>query len=231
MSRLITFFVSLAFLVGLACDDVAYSAPPRPYETLTLDSRLTHVAVVGDSYTTGTDEGGMGPRSWTALAWRTLGSQGVRIAPDVAAEGRAGYGVRGDHGSIFQDLTARAVKPEDALVVFFGSRNDQGFDLGQLAERARDTFDLARRLAPSAKFLVIGPPWPTADVPGDVLQIRDVLNGAAHAAGAAFVDPIGDRWFVDRPGLIGPDGVHPNDAGHQYLAGMIAPLIRMQLFA
>ncbi|MEE6175514.1 Rv0518 family GDSL lipase [Mycobacterium sp. 050134] len=231
MSRLITFAISLAFLVGLACDDVAYSAPLRAYETLTLDSRMSHVAVVGDSYTTGTNEGGLGPRSWTALAWRTLGSQGVRIAPDVAAEGRAGYGVRGDHGSIFQDLTARVVKPEDALVVFFGSRNDQGFDPIALAGRAHDAFDLARRLAPSAKILVIGPPWPTADVPGDVLQIRDVLNAAAHAAGAAFVDPIGDRWFVDRPDLIGPDGVHPNDAGHRYLADMIAPLIRMQLFA
>ncbi|MGA7055683.1 MAG: SGNH/GDSL hydrolase family protein, partial [Mycobacterium sp.] len=45
----------------------------------------------------------------------------------------------------------------------------------------------------------------------------------------AFVDPIGDRWFVDRPDLIGADGVHPTDAGHAYLAAKIAPLIRMQL--
>ena len=76
---------------------------------------------------------------------------------------------------------------------------------------------------------MIGPPWPTADVPDSMLRIRDVLNAAARAAGAAFVDPIGDRWFVDRPDLIGPDGVHPNDAGHEYLADKIAPLIRMQL--
>jgi lysophospholipase L1-like esterase len=62
-----------------------------------------------------------------------------------------------------------------------------------------------------------------------MLMIRDVLNAAARAAGAAFVDPIGDRWFVDRPDLIGPDGVHPNDAGHEYLADKIAPLIRIQL--
>jgi hypothetical protein len=153
----------------------------------------------------------------------------VRIAPDVAAEGRAGYGERGDHGSIFQDLTGRAVKPADGLVVFFGSRNDEGVAPGLLGGKARDTFELARSLAPSAKFLVIGPPWPTADVPWQVLQIRDVLNAAARAAGATFVDPIGDGWFVDRPDLIGPDGVHPNDAGHQYLADKIAPLIRMQL--
>jgi lysophospholipase L1-like esterase len=114
-------------------------------------------------------------------------------------------------------------------VVFFGSRNDLDVDPGLLTERARNAFVLARRFAPSARFLVIGPPWPTGDVPGSMLMIRDVLNATARAAGAAFVDPIGDRWFVDRPDLIGPDGVHPNDAGHQYLADKIAPLIGMQL--
>jgi hypothetical protein len=228
VSRLATVIVGLT-IVCVIFVDALHPARVRAYEPLTVDSRLNHVAVVGDSYTTGTDEGGLGLSAWTALAWHTLAARGVRIAADVAAEGRAGYGVRGDHGSIFQDLTARAVKPADGLVVFFGSRNDEGVDPGLLAGKARDTFDLARVLAPSAKFLVIGPPWPTADVPWQVLQVRDVLNSAARAAGATFVDPIGDRWFVDLPDLIGPDGVHPNDAGHQYLADKIAPLIRMQL--
>jgi lysophospholipase L1-like esterase len=232
VSRLVTLVLGLALVAGVVLADPAHPARDRTYQTLTLDSRLNHVAVIGDSYTTGTDEGGLGPRSWTALAWHTLSQRGVRIVPDVAAEGRAGYGVPGDHGSIFEDLTGRAVKPEDALVVFFGSRNDQGFhpeDPELLAGKVRDAFGLARRLSPSARLLVIGPPWPTADVPDSVLEIRDVLNGATRAVGATFVDPIGDRWFVDRPDLIGPDGVHPNDAGHQYLADKIAPLIGMQL--
>ncbi|EUA15609.1 GDSL-like Lipase/Acylhydrolase family protein [Mycobacterium kansasii 732] len=194
-----------------------------------MDFRLTHLAVIGDSYTAGTDEGGLGAKSWTARAWQMLAQGGERVAPEVAAEGRAGYGVPGDHGRIFEDLTARAVKPDDVLVVFFGSRNDEGVDPELLPEKARGTFELARRHAPAARLLVIGPPWPTADVPDWMLQIRDVLNAAAHAAGAAFVDPIGDSWFVDRPELIGADGVHPNDAGHQYLADKIAPLIRAQL--
>ena len=186
MSRLATFVVGLALLVGLVLDR---PARVRAYDILTLDFRLNHVAVVGDSYTTGTNEGGVGPRSWTARAWQTLAQGGERIAPDVAAEGRAGYGVPGDHGSVFEDLTARAVKPDDALVVFFGSRNDQGVDPGLLAGKARDTFDLARRLAPSARFLVIGPPWPTADVPDSMLQIRDVLNAAACGRGSSVRRP------------------------------------------
>jgi len=227
MSRLTALVMGLTVLAGVVLESTAH--PVRSFQTLSLDFRLNHVAVVGDSYTTGTDEGGQGRRSWTACAWRMLGQRGVRVAADVAAEGRAGYGVPGDQGSVFEDLTARAVKPSDALVVFFGSRNDQGVDPRVLGERARSTFDLARRFAPSARFLVIGPPWPTADVPVAVLQIRDVLFTAARDAGAAWADPIFEHWFVDMPGLIGPDGVHPNDAGHQYLADRIAPLIDAQL--
>ncbi|MCV7409652.1 hypothetical protein AWC05_24690 [Mycobacterium florentinum] len=230
MSRLTGFVVNLGLLVGLLCDVLAHPAHDPGYRVTTLDGRLTHIAVVGDSYTTGTDEGGLGPKAWTALTWQTLTKRGLQIDADVAAEGRAGYVVPGDHGSIFEDLTVRSVKNDDVLVVFFGSRNDQGSDPGMLAGRARDTFEVARILAPSARFLVIGPPWPTADVPPDILQIRDVLNSEARAAGAAFVDPIGAHWFVDRPDLIGPDGVHPNDAGHRYMADKIAPLIRTQLF-
>lgn len=227
MSRLVTFVLSLGTFVGALFAPPAFARPSRP---VSLDFRLAHISVIGDSYTTGTDQGGLGSKTWTGLAWKALASHGVRIAADVAAEGRAGYGVAGDHGSFFEDLTARVVKPEDTLVVFFGSRNDQDVDPGQLAGRAHDTFALARRFAPSAKFLVIGPPWPTADVPESVLRIRDALSGAARGAGAVFVDPIVDRWFVDKPELIAPDGVHPNDAGHEYMANNIAPIIRAQLY-
>lgn len=226
VSRLATFVIGLILLVG-----VGVACPPRvrTYETLTLDFRMNHVAVVGDSYTTGTNEGGLGPRSWTTRAWQLLATRGTRVTADVAAEGKAGYGTPGDHGSIFEDLTARVVHPDDALVVFFGSRNDQFVDPGLMSLKAGETLGLARRLAPAARLLVIGPPWPTADVPGPMLQIRDVLGAAAGAAGATFIDPIAERWFVDRPDLIGADGVHPNDAGHQYMASKIAPLVRSQL--
>lgn len=217
MKRLATVLVLLAVLGTPAVTPSAIAAP------------LPRIAVIGDSYTTGTDMGGVGPANWTARAWQLLSRRGAPVAADVAAEGRAGYGVRGDHGSLFGDLTARAVRPDDALVVFFGSRNDQPVDPQTLAARANEAFALARRTAPNARLLVIGPPWPTADVPPVVLQIRDVLNAAARAAGATFVDPLSARWFFDNPAFIGTDQVHPTDAGHAYLAGMIAPLLAAQL--
>ncbi len=189
----------------------------------------THIAVIGDSYTAGSDEGGNGPRSWTELAWDLLAQRGVEIDADVAAEGGAGYGQRGSRGRVFEDLTAQAVRPNDVLVVFFGSRNDQPVDPQKFPEMAAETFQLARYAAPTAKFLVIGPPWPTATPPTEVLRIRDSLRAQAGASGAVFVDPIADGWFANRPELIGADGVHPTDAGHRYMAERIAPLIYSQL--
>lgn len=226
MNRLVTPFVAIALLVGLLN---AKSTPVWHNEILPLDASLNHIAVIGDSYTTGGELGGLGSKGWTARAWQLLARQGIPITADVAAEGGAGYGTRGNNGSVFEDLTADAVKPDDELVVFFGSRNDQDVDPPQLSVLAWGTFQLARRTAPSAKFLVIGPPWPTADPPVAVLQIRDALKYQAGVADATFIDPIAAGWFVGRPELIGKDGVHPTDAGHAYMAEKIAPLIGAQL--
>jgi lysophospholipase L1-like esterase len=226
VSRLVTFAVAIALLVGLV---KAGSTTVRHNDIVTLDASLNRVAVVGDSYTTGGELGGLGPKGWTTRAWQLLARDGIPVDADVAAEGGAGYGTRGNHGSVFEDLTADVVKPDDALVVYFGSRNDQGVDPTQLSVLAWGTFQLARRTAPSAKFLVIGPPWPTADPPDAVLRIRDALKYQAGVAGATFIDPIALGWFVGRPELIGKDGVHPTDAGHAYMAEKIAPLIGAQL--
>jgi lysophospholipase L1-like esterase len=223
VGRLAAFVVSCALLVG------AVGAPATPLVLTSRDTPLSRIAVIGDSYTTGSDQGGRDSRGWAARSWQTLARQGFQINPDVAAEGGSGYGVRGNHGSVFRDLTPRAVRPDDTLVLFFGSRNDQGVDPAVLADSARDCFAFAHHVAPSARLLVIGPPWPTSDVPAAVLQIRDVLYAQARAVGATWIDPIAERWFVGRPDLIGKDGVHPTDAGHAYMADKIAPLIAAQL--
>ena len=216
--------VSTAVIV-LTAVAAAVLWPPSPARA----SLQTHIAVIGDSYTTGSDEGGNGSNSWPAVAWQLLADRGVDIDADIAAEGGAGYGRRGNGGSVFEDLAAQAVQQDDDLVVFFGSRNDQPVDPGQFPDLASGAFQWARLVAPTAKFLVIGPPWPTAVPPPSLLTIRDTLRAQAAAVDAVFIDPIAERWFVDRPDLIGDDGVHPTDAGHAYLAQRIAALIHDQL--
>lgn len=226
MSRLVTFVLSLALVAGLVGQRPLQM---RHDQTVTLQFSTSRVAVVGDSYTTGSNMGGEGDRGWTTLAWQRLARNGVLINPNVAAEGGAGYGTRGNRGHVFEDLTARAVDAGDDLVVFYGSRNDQKVEPAVLSIMMYGVFQLARRTAPHARFLIIGPPWPTADPPPEMLRIRDTLKYQAQMAKAEFVDPIAERWFVDEPELIGSDGVHPTDDGHVYMADKIAPLIAGEL--
>jgi lysophospholipase L1-like esterase len=220
--RLTTLILSLVLAAAL-CAAPASAVPSNR------DVTTHRVAIVGDSYTNGTEHGGLGAQAWPVRAWHTLARRGVPVVTDVAAEGRAGYDTVGNRGSFFRDLVVRAVRPDDTLVVLYGSRNDREVPPDQLTRAVRDTLLLVRRIAPTARLLVIGTPWPTADVPTDIIGIRDVLAAQARAAGATFVDPIALRWFVDQPWLIGTDGVHPTDAGHAYMAEKIAPLIAAQL--
>jgi lysophospholipase L1-like esterase len=228
-----TFTVSLVAVVVAVVAGTGYLAgdhdSARHYETVPLSASPIRVAVIGDSYTAGYEDTGRGAANWTERAWQILAGRGIYVSADVAAEGGAGYAVRGNRGGLFGDLSDRGVQPDDALVVLFGSRNDQDVEPGQLGRLIADTLGLARRTAPSARMLIIGPPWPTADVPGNVWRIRDILSAEARGVGAEFVDPLAERWFVGRPELIGPDGVHPTDAGHAYMADKIVPLVAGQL--
>lgn len=226
MSRLLTYLLSVAVLFGTLS---AQGPQVQRHDVRLADYAVNRIAVIGDSYTTGSDQGGMGTNGWTTQVWQALTQHGIAVTPTVAAEGGAGYCTRGNHGSVFEDLIVRAVKPSDVLVVFFGSRNDKDADPTRLSVTMYGTLKLARQIARSAKFLVIGPPWPTADPPPTIRRIRDVLGYQAELAGATFIDPIAARWFVGKPELIGADGVHPTDAGHSYMAEKLAPLIGAQL--
>lgn len=225
MRRVATFVAVLAVLIGV----LAPAPRTADYVLAGRDVPPFRVAVVGDSYTTGGDLGGLGAQGWTARTWQLLARRGVQVSPDVAAEGGAGYGIPGNRGSVYEGLAARVIRSDDTLVVFFGSRNDEPANPMLLPGAMIGALSVARRMAPTAQLLVIGPPWPTADVPPPVLSVRDALFGAARLVGATWVDPIAEQWFVGRPDLIGPDGIHPTDAGHAYMAERIAPLIAAQL--
>src|SRR5215207_6501167 len=200
-------------------------APPS--ETPRTPAEAARVLVVGDGFTAGTPAGGNGAAGWPRMVGADLAAAGRAVTVDVAAADGSGYLRPGADGLTFP-LLAAGVGSYD-LVVFFGSRHDNAA-AADVQAAAESTFRAARAASPDASLLVIGPAWPGAPPPGYLLTNRDAVSAAAAAVGAAFVDPLGERWFAGPPvGRIAADGVHPTDAGHRYLADLIRPLIEAGL--
>ena len=187
-----------------------------------------HVVVVGDSYTMGPEDNGKDPDIWPALVWDRLRSENYDIQPTVSGEGGAGYVHQGYRGGVFGDK-ASAVQPDTDLVVFFGSANDMDIPPDILRGAVHETLKRVRLTAPRAHLLIIGPAWPRADVPPDVWRVRDIVRDEAAVLGATFADPLAQRWLWDDANLIGPDWIHPNRAGQQYLSQKILPLVQAEL--
>lgn len=217
-------------LVGsvLAALAVACSSPSplTPAEQAELPG--DHVVVIGDSYTMGPEDNGKDPDIWPAIVWNDLRDKGYDIQPTVVGEGGSGYLHKGYRGGIFGDKVA-AVQPSTDLVVFFGGANDMDIPPDVEKDTVGKTLKAARLAAPKANMLVIGPAWPRADVPPEVLRVRDIVKTEAGVVGATFVDPLAERWLWDDPNLIGADWIHPNRAGQQYLARKILPSVRAAL--
>lgn len=214
--------------VAIARDDAPAPAPV----TVSAFNAPKRVLVFGDSLTAGSVEGGLGKHGWPELVWQQLRAEGIDVLPEVSGRGGSGYVKRGAAGTTIQEEAARLVSPDDDVIVFFGGSNDFGEE-GE-TEAIHETLTKAWATAPRAKIVVVGPilPIKIEETPENTFVfenlagIRDTLRQEAAAVGATFVDPIEEKWFVDRPELIGSDDVHPTDAGHDFMYERLLPAIQ-----
>jgi lysophospholipase L1-like esterase len=221
--------VGLVACVGFAVQgrsEPTRVTPPASVETV---HNSAQILVIGDSYTAGSNQGGVGSTSWPRVMSEALHAHGLDVSLDVDAEGGSGYARPGRQRHTFPQLVRRSVTAETDLVVFLGSRNDTA-PKAALEAAAADAFTAVRAVAPGARLLVIGPPWVDDRPPAYLLADRDALAAATAQMGGVFVDPLAEGWFTrDSGALIGADGVHPTDAGHRYMADLIAPRVRAAL--
>ncbi|MGV9860904.1 SGNH/GDSL hydrolase family protein [Gordonia sp. NPDC003425] len=176
--------------------------------------------IIGDSYTQGTDLGGVGARNWTNLVKRKLRSDNVELQLDVLAPGGSGYLSRGPRDITFVELAER-VTPDAQIVILFGSRNDIPM-ASEVDSAATKALDVIGRKAPSAAVIVVGAHFAGTPVPPGISSINRQLQAVAMKHQATFVNPEG--WVQD-PEEIGTDKVHPNDLGHLEIAERMAPIL------
>ncbi|MGY1802967.1 SGNH/GDSL hydrolase family protein [Blastococcus sp. SYSU D00922] len=184
------------------------------------------LAVYGDWFVAGTDRGGLGDAGWQAVL---SGRVGARLATPHAATDAGYTAASAGTGDTFATLAENAPEPDADVTIVFGGRNDYRAPPDEITAAAGRTFDAIRTAAPGTRLLVIGPAWTGADVPPELLPVRDAVQRAAEPAGATFVDPLAEGWFADGTGLVADDLISPTDAGHRYLADRIEQVVRRLL--
>lgn len=195
---------------------VAEDYEPRTFE---LPDYPPRVVFIGDSYTGGSDMGGVGEANWTVVASDELGWRDCRFAV-----GGSGW-TRGANGWTYKARVDWAISMKPSLIVFSNGINDVRGDASLIGPAAADTLSYLRTLDADVPVVVVGP-----------MQIQDfsalyVMNdgvaAAAAANGATYIDAIAGGWFMgDSRSYIGSDGFHPTDEGHEYLADVFVQSIQ-----
>lgn len=203
-------------------------------------ARGGRLAVLGDSITDGSSEntgGGIG--TWLYRAGRLLGCTDVWDQ----AKGGTGYITAGTSATlgnrVATDITPYA---PDRCIVWAGY-NDNGGNQASIQTAAEALYAaLKTACAPNADIVVIGCYSPAGTPAGTITATDNTLKAAALTAGLPFVSPLSGSvyngagtlvttqgaWITsaNASAYVGADGVHPNDAGHAYLARRVVEALR-----
>jgi lysophospholipase L1-like esterase len=172
------------------------------------------VVVLGDSYTSGWNGAGLGRRNWTAL----VGSSRGWTVTNLAVAG-TGYRNPGWTSQPVGSLVPRTIRLRPDVVILATGHNDSRWTAASTSAEAERVIARLRAGLPDAVIVLLAPIWQNGSPPTRCLVLRDHLRRTAAAVGAVFVDPLSGRWFAGSDHrFIGPDGLHPTDAGHRHIA-------------
>jgi lysophospholipase L1-like esterase len=192
---------------------------------------------LGDSYTEGTGAENAN-RSFAAQvalqeSWQLIN----------AGQGGTGYVTDGPPQyparDPLPDRVADVVSQHPQVVIVAAGIDDaeRGYSVAQLTAGVQATLQPLRDQLPEAFIAVIGPFWPNEAPTASVDQVDQVVQDVAKKVGLPFVSPIEDKWITgtndgtplgNRVQYIGPDGTHPTQAGHDYLASKIEDFLARQ---
>lgn len=183
---------------------------------------MVRIAIIGDSYTDGSSEGGKGEAGWPRLVEEKLRAENLNFAIRTTGLGGSGYLSEGTKKRTFLSSATRLSDDTD-VVVIFGGLNDAIYAGSSVGKAATKTFSTVSERVPEATLIVVGGQYPSSQPPAEYQSFRKAIKESAQSAGATYIDPI--SWFGDKS-LIGKDGIHPTDEGHKLIAEKLFPAIR-----
>lgn len=189
----------------------------------------------GDSITDGSAQNqGAGQGTWLKRFGRLVG---IADTWDQS-RGSTGYTAVGTFTNLPNRAQRDVVTYNPDVVIMWAGYNDQSIDPEQLElikVNANATIDIIRAGVPNVEIIMGGVWDPTGSPSQSPILTNDVLRNVAFAKDIPFVDMIngkvydrfervvldyGAPWITtaNSATFVGGDGVHPNNAGHQYLA-------------
>ena len=191
---------------------------------------VPQIEILGDSYVSGSAEGGRGAAGWTRIIGSHFHDEGDPVELNVMAQPGAGYLTRGASGLDYRQTAAQGLRRTADVVVVFGSRNDGRQTDEAMYGAAKSLYSAIHETAPQARIVVFGPVWAGGKAPDFMAANNAAMARAAAEEGVQYVDTQADGWFTGTSAdLIGADGVHPTDEGHAYLAEKILPVLEKLL--
>ncbi len=178
---------------------------------------------LGDSYTSGWNGAGLGPRSWPALVGVARGWKVVNLAVPGTGFMNPGW--------TNQPIASRvdaAVRQRPDIVFIVGGHNDSRWSTSTTIQAADRVIERLRAALPHAVIVIVGPIWPNASPPTRCIMLRAGLRTEGTAiAHTIFIDPLAERWFAGASHrYIGPDGLHPTNSGHAFIAQRVLADLR-----
>jgi len=199
--------------------------PPLTSQALPVSTvaRGSTAVFLGDSYTSGWNGAGLGSRGWPALVAAARGWKLVNLAVPGTGFMNPGW--------TSQPIGSRvdaAVRHRPDIVFIVGGHNDSRWSPATTIRAADGVVARLRAALPRAVIVVIAPIWQNGSPPARCLLLRGGLRTEARSIGrTVFIDPLAEGWFAGASHrYIGPDGLHPTDAGHRFLAQRILSDLR-----
>lgn len=171
------------------------------------------VAVIGDSYVDGSTRD-------SGTQWHEMIAEERGWAVEDFASGGSGYVSAGSDDKVFGDRVEAVIEDDPAMVVVSGGYNDPYGEAFEAAVPA--VLERLREGLPDTPITVLSVFDPEGE-PKVTAEKNEVIRAAAESIDATYVD-VSDV-FDGHPELIGGDGVHPNDDGHEAIADAISPVI------
>jgi acyl-CoA thioesterase I len=196
------------------------SAPARSAQVkAAVGSGLSsRVAVfLGDSYTSGYAGFGYGSDGWPAIVSKAMGWKKVNLAVPGT-----GFVNPGWTNQPVGSRVSAAIAAHPGVVILAAGHNDSHWSTAAINAAADAVINRLRSALPNARLIIVGPIWSNGYAPQRALLLRDHLRAKAAAVDAIFIDPIGGGWFAGSySSLIGPDNLHPTNAGHRRIAALV----------